>query len=60
MLEDDLEPKKAKPALKDLGPLSVEELHDYIAAMKEEITRVEAAIEKKRASTLAADAFFKK
>lgn len=43
----------------NLGQMSVEELQDYIQNLRQEITRVEAEIERKKASTAAADAFFK-
>jgi len=32
---EDLEPLKKKPALRNLDPLSIEELQAYIAEMKE-------------------------
>ena len=38
----------------------VEELHDWIATLKAEIARAEAAIESKQAKRAAADAFFRK
>lgn len=43
----------------DLGPLSLEELSGRIAMLKDEITRIEAAMSAKRASADVADAFFK-
>ncbi|MCG5243741.1 DUF1192 domain-containing protein [Azospirillum doebereinerae] len=57
---DDLEPRKAKPALKDLGALGVAELQDYIAGLEAEIARARAAISAKEAQKNAAEAFFKK
>lgn len=61
MIWDDLDlDKKPKNKLKDLSPLSQEELRDYIDAMKAEIERVEAEITKKKAHLSAADSFFKK
>jgi len=57
---DDLEPQKKKPALKNLEELSIEALHEYIAEMEEEITRVREAIKLKEAAKQGAEAFFKK
>lgn len=57
---DDLEPRKAKPALKDLSSLGVAELRDYIAALEAEIARARAAIAAKEAQKSAAEAFFRK
>jgi uncharacterized small protein (DUF1192 family) len=43
----------------DLALLSVEELRERIALLKDEIARLEAAVASKRASRSAADHFFK-
>lgn len=43
----------------DLSDLSVEELQERIAMLKEEIIRVETAINSKSGSIAAAEAFFK-
>ncbi len=66
MARDDEElfaPKKA-PARHVLGQpldtLSVYELSDRIALLRDEIARLEAAREKKSASRAVADAFFRK
>ena len=56
---EDLEPQKKKPTLRNLDPLSIEELHAYIAEMKEEIARVEAKIAAKQAHLSAAAGLFK-
>ena len=59
--EDDLEPRKTagfQPLV--LDRLSIEELTGYIATLRDEITRVEADIVKKRAVRDGAEAFFKK
>jgi len=61
-LEEDFLPKK-KPAHEigqDLALLSVEELSDRISLLKDEVARLQAALEKKRASRSAADQFFKR
>lgn len=56
---DDLEPRKKKPQLRNLDPLSVEELENYIAEMKAEILRVEQKIAAKKAHLSAAAGLFK-
>ena len=60
--EDDT-PKARRPgmvAAPPLDTLGIEELRDYIAALRAEITRAEAAIAKKDTHRNAADAFFRK
>ena len=57
---EDLEPRKAKPAPKDLTVMGVAEIEAYIATLEEEITRARAAIAAKQAQKSAAEAFFKK
>jgi uncharacterized small protein (DUF1192 family) len=44
----------------DLALLSVEELRDRIALLRQEIARLEAALASKQASRTTADQFFKK
>lgn len=56
---EDLEPRKIKPQPKDLEPLSIGELEDYIAELRAEIARVEAKIAAKRSHLGAASALFK-
>jgi len=59
--DDDTPPPKPVRLVKlPLDLLGVEELTDYIGELREEITRVEADIERKRSHRTAADAFFKK
>ena len=60
--DDDDRPKKKKAHEigQDLTLLSVEELGERIALLKEEIVRLEANIAQKRASRTSADQFFKK
>ena len=42
---DDLElPQKAKPKLRDLQPMSIGELEEYIAEMEREIARADEMI----------------
>ncbi len=59
--EDDRPKKKITHEIgQDLYLLSVTELNDRIALMKEEIARLEADIKKKDSSRNSADQFFKK
>lgn len=44
----------------DLSALSLDELAERVALLKEEIARIEAAISSKKASAEAANAFFKR
>ncbi len=62
---DDLFPSKPGDPLVELGrqdldPISVDELHERIAALKAEIARVEAQIERVSAHRSAAEDLFKK
>lgn len=57
---EDSEPRKAKPAPKDLTVMGVAELEAYIATLEAEIGRARAAIAAKQAQKSAAEAFFKK
>lgn len=59
MFDDDLDPKKKPPKLKNLETMSVDELVDYVEVMRAEITRTEAEIAKKKAYASAASSFFK-
>lgn len=56
---DDLEPRKRKPELKNLDPLSIDELREYIAELRREIERVEANIAAKSAHKNAVESLFK-
>ena len=47
----------AKP--KDLEPMSLDELDDYIVALKDEIVRAESEIERKKKHMAAASSVFK-
>jgi uncharacterized small protein (DUF1192 family) len=61
-IDDEDRPKKklVHEIGQDLTLLSVAELNERIALLKEEIARLEADIMKKQASKSAADLFFKK
>jgi len=60
-IDDDDRPKKkiSHEIGQDLSLLSVEELAERIALLKSEISRLEEAASKKRASKDAANSFFK-
>ena len=60
--DDEDRPKKkiSHEIGQELTLLSVKELQERIALMREEIARLEADIDKKQASRSAADQFFKK
>jgi uncharacterized small protein (DUF1192 family) len=58
---DELPKKKISHEMgQDLSLLSLDELSERIALLKEEIARLEAEIARKRVSKSAADLFFKK
>jgi uncharacterized small protein (DUF1192 family) len=57
---EDLEPQKGQPIPKDLTSWNIEELEQYIANMKFEITRVETVIENKKRVSKDAGSLFKK
>ena len=57
---DDLEPLKKKSPPRNLDPMAVEELREYVLALKAEIVRVEDKIKAKQSHASAAASFFKK
>ena len=57
---DDLEPLKKKSQPRNLDPMSVEELREYIAILKAEIARVEEKVKAKQSHASAAASIFKK
>jgi uncharacterized small protein (DUF1192 family) len=61
-IDEDDRPKKkiAHEIGQDLALLSIEELSERIALLRNEIVRLEEAMAKKRASKSAADQFFKR
>jgi uncharacterized small protein (DUF1192 family) len=61
-LDDDDRPKKkiVHEIGQDLALLSVDEITERIALLREEIGRLEEALSKKHASRSAADQFFKR
>jgi uncharacterized small protein (DUF1192 family) len=61
MDEDDRPKKKIAHEIgQDLALLSIKELEERIALLKEEIARLQAAIARKQGSRNVADQFFKK
>jgi uncharacterized small protein (DUF1192 family) len=60
MFDDELEPRKQPKKLRVLDKMSIDELNEYIAEMKEEIIRVEGEIKRKKAHADAAASLFKK
>ena len=59
MFDDDLEPQKKPTIQKNLEPMSLDELKNYIQEMQTEIVRTEAEIKKKQAYMDAASSVFK-
>ena len=59
MFFDDLPKPKSETFPRNLEPLSVAELADYITDLESEIARVVCDIEKKKASQAAASSVFK-
>jgi uncharacterized small protein (DUF1192 family) len=57
---EELEPRKKVPEKRNLEPLSVEELNDYITELEAEIARVRAAIGGKQSVRAGAEALFKR
>ncbi len=60
MWDDEEPPKPRRVASLPLDPLGVGELNDYIAELKAEISRAEAAIARKQDHRGVADSFFRK
>jgi len=59
MFDDDLPAGKAPKSPVNLETMSIDELEHYIREMEEEIQRVKAEIDKKRAHAQAASSVFK-
>ena len=58
--DEDLQPRTVKPKPKDLEPLSIEALENYIAELEAEIARVRVVIDAKRSHRSGAEALFRK
>lgn len=59
MEEEDLQPQRRKPDVKNLEVLSVEALEEYILELQAEIERVRAEIARKQSAKSAAESFFR-
>lgn len=60
MDEEDLEPRRKMPKLRDLAPLAIAELESYIGELRAEILRVEGEIAAKRKQRGGAESLFKR
>ena len=58
LIPDDLDLPRPASKPRDLNPLSIEELNNYIATLETEIARAEAMIAKKKAHKDGIDALF--
>jgi uncharacterized small protein (DUF1192 family) len=58
--EEELEPRRKTPKLRDLAPLSIAELETYISELEAEILRVKNDIAAKRKQRGGAEALFKR
>jgi uncharacterized small protein (DUF1192 family) len=58
--EEELEPRRKAPKLRDLGPLAIAELETYISELEAEILRVKDDIAAKRKQRGGAEALFKR
>lgn len=57
---DDLDPRNAKKKPLNLDEMNIEDLQEYVAALKAEAIRVEAKIKAKQSHVSAAASLFKK
>jgi uncharacterized small protein (DUF1192 family) len=57
---DDLDPRNKKKTPLNLDDMNIEDLEEYVGALKAEIERVTAKIKAKQSHASAAAAFFKK
>ncbi len=60
MEEEDFLPQRAKPQAKNLDPMSVAELNEYVAGLEAEIARARAEIARKDKIRSGAESLFKK
>jgi uncharacterized small protein (DUF1192 family) len=58
--EEDLEPRRKTPKLRDLTPLAIAELETYITELESEILRVRDEIAAKRKQRGGAESLFKR
>jgi uncharacterized small protein (DUF1192 family) len=57
---DDLDPKQKKTQPRNLDSMNIDDLKEYVAVLKAELTRVEEKIRAKQSHAAAAASFFKK
>ena len=57
---DDLDPRQKKPKVLNLDEMNIDDLKEYVAALKAEIERVETKIKAKQGHASAAASFFKR
>jgi uncharacterized small protein (DUF1192 family) len=57
---DDLDPRHKKAKLLNLDEMNIDDLKEYVAALKAEIERVEAKIKAKQGHASAAASLFKR
>jgi uncharacterized small protein (DUF1192 family) len=57
---DDLDPRQKKAKALNLDEMNIDDLREYVAALKAEIERVEAKIKAKQSHASAAASFFKR
>jgi uncharacterized small protein (DUF1192 family) len=60
MDEEELEPRRKTPKLRDLGPMAVAELEAYILSLEQEIARARDEITAKRKQRSGAEGLFKR
>ena len=60
MDEEELEPRRKTPKLRDLAPLAIAELETYITELESEIERVRNEIAAKRKQRGGAESLFKR
>ena len=60
MDEEDLEPRRKTPKLRDLAPLAIAELETYITELESEILRAKDEIAAKRKQRGGAESLFKR
>jgi len=57
---DDLDPRQKKPQPRNLDAMNIEDLEEYVAVLKAELSRVEDKIKSKQSHAAAAASLFKK
>jgi uncharacterized small protein (DUF1192 family) len=57
---DDLDPRQKKAKALNLDEMNIDDLREYVAALRAEIERVEAKIGAKQSHASAAESFFKR